>query len=316
MRIIRQPDNAYAYTLSAHHPPVARIACHESVQIDTIDAFEGRLKSPADLYSQRCPGPPRANPQTGPIFVEGAQRGDTLVVTIERIEPAEAFAVTALIPEFGGLTGTNQTATLDSPLPESTRILPIETGRDGATLRFSDTLSLPLEPFIGTLGTAPDLEAISSLVPGYWGGNMDCLETKPGSQIWLPVYNDGAFFFIGDVHARQGDGEVTGVAAEMSARVTLRFDVRKQDTIRWPRIETDDYLMAVGSARPLEDAARIAWKELIDWLVQAYEFDVLDAYQLLGLAGEMRLGNMVDPNYSMVAKIAKRWLSPAANMPQ
>lgn len=304
MRTIRQPDEAYVHTLSAHHPPIARVECGELVCVETIDAFGGRLRSSNDLCTEKCPGPPRANPQTGPIYVEGVEPGDTLVVTIEDVVPREDFAVTALIPGFGGLTGTMQTATLDAPLPERTHILPI---KDGA-LRFSDAVVLPLEPFVGTIGVAPDLEAISSLVPGYWGGNMDCLETRAGSQLWLPVSNAGGLFFVGDAHARQGDGEVTGVAAEMSAWVTLRFDVLKSRSIAWPRIETSDYLMAVGSARPLEDAARIAWKELIGWLAEDYALDPLEAYELLGLVGEMRLGNMVDPNYSMVAKISKRWL--------
>ncbi len=306
MRTIRQPDDAYVYTLGADHPPIANVVCGELVVIETIDAFEGKLRSAADLYSQQCPGPPRANPQTGPIAVEGAEPGDTLVVRIHEVEPMEAFAVTALIPEFGGLTGTKQTATLDAPLPEKTRILPIENG----TLRFNDHTLLPLLPFLGTIGTAPDLEAISSLVPGYWGGNMDCVETSAGSSIWLPIHNPGALLYVGDAHARQGDGELTGVAAEMSARVTLSVELLKRRTIRWPRIETSEYLMAIGSARPLEDAARIAWKELIHWLVEDYDFESLEAYQLLGLVGEMRVGNMVDPNYSMVAKVGKRWLPP------
>jgi len=219
MRTIRQPNDAYFYTLGAQHPPIATVACNETIVIETIDAFEGMLRSADDLYSQKRPGPPRANPQTGPLFIEGAEPGDTLLVHIDQIEPSESFAVTALIPEFGGLTGTKFTATLDDPLPELTRILPIEDGM----LRFDDKLSLPLQPFLGTLGTAPDLEAISSLVPGYWGGNMDCVETRPGSTVWLPVHNEGALFFVGDAHARQGDGELTGVAAEMSAHVTARF---------------------------------------------------------------------------------------------
>ncbi|QDU59360.1 Acetamidase/Formamidase family protein [Planctomycetes bacterium Pan216] len=309
MRTIKQPNDAYVYTLGPSHPPIAKVAPGETVQIETIDAFEGRLRTDDDLYSQKCPGPPRANPQTGPIYIEGAVPGDSLLVSILDIEPAEPFAVTALIPEFGGLTGTTQTATLDAPLPEQTRILPIEEGE----IRLSETIRLPLDPFVGTIGTAPDLESISSLVPGYWGGNMDCVETRPNSTLWLPVCNEGALFFVGDAHARQGDGEITGVAAEMSARVTVTFSLLKERRIRWPRIETSDYLMTVGSARPLEDAARIAWKELIGWLVDDHGFDSLEAYHLLGLAGEMRLGNMVDPSYSMVAKIAKRWIS--ANRP-
>ncbi len=169
MRTIRQPDSAYVYTISAEHPPIARVACNESVLIETMDAFEGRLSTSRDLYSQKCPGPPWANSQTRPIFIEVAKPGDTLVFHIDHIEPTQSFAITALIPEFGGLTGTSQSATLGRPLPESTRIPPIDEGG----LRFNETISLPLEPFIGTLGTAPDLEANSSLLPGYWGGNME-----------------------------------------------------------------------------------------------------------------------------------------------
>lgn len=304
MRVIRQPDGAYVYTFSAAHPPIARVPPGESVCLETVDAFGGRLQTEDDLYTERCPGPPRANPQTGPIYVEGAEPGDALVVHIEHMEPIGAYAVTALIPEFGGLTGTHLTAMLNEPLPERTRLLPI----DGNELVFDRTIRLPLEPFVGTLGVAPDLEAIASIVPGHWGGNMDCVETAPGRRVWLPVLNPGALFFLGDAHARQGDGELTGVAAEMAARVTLRFEILKNRQIAWPRIESDEYLMAVGSARPLEDAARIAWKELIAWLVEDYGLEAIEAYELLGLAGEMRLGNMVDPNYSMVAKVARRWL--------
>lgn len=304
MQTIRQPDDAYVYTYSAAHPPIARVRCGESIRIETIDAFGGRLTTADHRYSDRCPGAPRANPQTGPLYIDGAEPGDVLVVHIHQIEPSEEFAITALIPDFGGLTSTRLTATLNDPLPERTRILPIV----GESLRFNESIRLPLEPFVGTLGTAPELEAISSLVPGPWGGNMDCVETGPGRAVWLPVFNEGASFFIGDAHARQGDGELTGVAAEMSAQVTLRFELLKGRVISWPRIVSSDYLMATGSARPLEDAARIAWKELITWLVEDYEFDRLEAYEFLGLAGEMRLGNMVDPNYTMVAKIARRWL--------
>lgn len=304
MQKIRQPEDSYVYTYGPSHPPIARVRCGETVVVETIDAFGGRLTKPDDRYSECCPGPPRANPQTGPLYIEQAEPGDTLVVHIDQIEPSEDFAVTALIPEFGGLTGTALTATLNAPLPERTRILPIE----GDEIHFSESIRLPLEPFLGTLGTAPDLESISSLVPGRWGGNMDCLETAPGHSVWLPVFNPGALFFVGDAHARQGDGELTGVAAEMSARVTMRFELLKGRSIGWPRIESDEFLMATGSARPLEDAARIAWKELISWLAEDYSLERLEAYELLGLAGQMRLGNMVDPNYTMVAKIAKRWL--------
>lgn len=321
---LSQPHHRYAYTYSAAHEPIARVTCGEALCVETIDAFEGRLRTESDLFSERCPGPPRSNPQTGPFYVEDAEPGDTLLVHLLDIEPVGGQAVTALIPGYGCLTSSEQTATLNPPLPERTCVLPIDDGR----LVWRNRLRLPLAPFIGTLGTAPALEAISSLTPGRWGGNMDCPETTAGATVWLPVYNPGALFFIGDAHARQGDGELTGVAAEMSARVTLRFELLKGRSINWPRIENATHRMAVGSARPLEDAARIAAKELIAWLCEETMSETamgdeamdketttkhealtqLDAYELLGLAGELRIGNLVNPNYTVVAKIAKQWL--------
>ncbi len=301
-RVIRQPG-PYAYTYTPALQPIASVAPGEVVTLLTVDAFENKLNSPADRCSQKCTFP-FLNPQTGPIQVEGAQKGDTLVVRIHDIEPDRDFAVTALIPGFGGLTNTKFTATLNEHLPEETRLLPIRQGQ----VHFNDRIRLPYRPFMGTIGTAPEIEAISSLVPSYYGGNMDCVETAPGNEVWLPVQVAGAHFFTGDAHATQGDGEITGVAAEMPARVTLSFRLLKQRAINWPRIESTDYIMATGSARPLEDAARIAWCELIAWMTEDFGFTRLDAYHLLGQVGEMRLGNMVDPNYTMVAKIAKRHL--------
>ena len=132
---------------------------------------------------------------------------------------------------------------------------------------------------------------------------MDVPDVRPGNTIRLPVSVEGAYFYTGDAHAAQGDGELCGVACEMTARVRLRLTVEKGRPVAWPRIESDTELMAVGSARPMEDAARIAWVELIDWLVADYGFDRLEAYQLLTHAGRLRVGNMVDPQYSVVAKI-------------
>jgi acetamidase/formamidase len=126
--------------------------------------------------------------------------------------------------------------------------------------------------------------------------------------VFLPVYVPGALFFTGDAHANQGDGELCGVALEITARATLTFDIIKDKTIAWPRIESDESLMTVGSARPMEDAARIAYKELIDWIVADYGFDTLDAYQLLTQAGTLYVGNMVDTYYSLVAGIEKSYL--------
>jgi acetamidase/formamidase len=301
-RVIRQPG-AYAYTYTPHLKPIARVKPGEVVTIHTADAFENKLRTSCDKCSEKCRFP-FVNPQTGPLHIVGAKPGDTLAVKIHDITPDRDYAVTALIPGFGGLVGTSATAMLTPPLREETKIMPI---RDGHVV-FSDRIRIPYKPFLGTIGVAPRIEAINALTPSYYGGNMDCVETAPGNEVWFPVFVNGAHFFTGDAHATQGDGEVTGVAAEISARVTVSFRVIKRKTIGWPRIISEDFIMAAGSGRPLEDAARIAWCELIRWMVEDYGFDRIEAYHLLGQVGQMRLGNMVDPNYTMVAKLERKYL--------
>lgn len=138
---------------------------------------------------------------------------------------------------------------------------------------------------------------------------MDVPDVTVGNTVLLPVRVPGALFFVGDAHANQGEGELCGVALEIAARGTLRFDLIKGKRIDWPRIENAEKLMVIGSAKPMEDAARIAYRELIAWLVEDYGFDPLDAYQLLTQAGELYVANMVDPNYSLVAGIRKDFLN-------
>jgi acetamidase/formamidase len=239
--------------------------------------------------------------------VQGAEPGDTLAVRIESIEPTRDFAVSVLIPYFGGLTSTNFTRTLQEPLPERVWIWDLV---DGGTKLVNEELGviLPWEPFLGTLAVAPDLEAITALAPGPFGGNMDVPDVKPGNTVYLPVWNSGALVYTGDCHARQGQGELCGVAMEITSRVTVVFEVIKEKTIEWPRIESDEAIMVVGSARPMEDAARIANTELILWLEQEYGYDRWDAYQLLTQAGGLYVGNMVDTTYSLVASIDRKHL--------
>jgi amidase len=239
--------------------------------------------------------------------VEGAEPGDTLAVRIESIEPTRDFAVSVLIPYFGGLTSTNFTRTLQEPLPERVWIWDLV---DGGTNLINEELGvkLPWKPFLGTLAVAPDLEAITALAPGPFGGNMDVPDVKPGNTVYLPVWNPGALVYTGDCHARQGQGELCGVAMEITSKVTVVFEVIKDKAIEWPRIESDDSIMVVGSARPMEDAARIANTELVLWLEHEYGYDRWDAYQLLTQAGGLYVGNMVDTTYSLVASVAKEHL--------
>jgi acetamidase/formamidase len=302
-REIRQPGE-YQYVFGPFAEPIARVQPGETVIIHTIDAFGDLLTSEEQKPSSILG--PYLNPQTGPIFIEGAEPGDTLAVRIDNIEATRDWAVSCTVPYFGGLTSTNLTATLQPPLEE--RVWRYQRTASGG-FAWKDRWEIPWAPFFGTIGTAPHIEAISSLAPGAHGGNMDVPDVTIGNTVYLPVHHPGALFFTGDAHAAQGQGELCGVALEIAARGTFTFDVIKGKAINWPRIESADAIMVVGSARPMEDAARIAYTELVNWLAADYGFDPLDAYQLLSQAGGLYVGNMVDTNYSLVAKCPKRYLS-------
>lgn len=300
MQEIRQPGS-YHYAFSRYVEPIARVKPGEVVAIYTQDAFESQLSRESDRPSAILG--PYLNPQTGPIFVEGAEPGDTLVIHILDIEPTRDWAVSAFIPFFGGLTSTRFTRTLQDPLPERVWIYRLKDN----VLTHNERLSFPWRPFLGTMATAPDLEAISALTPYDQGGNMDVPDTKPGNILYLPVRVPGAYFFTGDCHAGQGDGELCGVALEITAKATLKFDLIKHKRLEWPRIESQDAYMAVGSARPMEDAARIAYGELITWMTEM-GWDRWEAYQALTQIGGLYVGNMVDTTYSLVARIAKQYV--------
>jgi amidase len=297
----------YSYVFNPYREPIARVKPEERVTIHTNDAFESRITKKEHLPSRALATAKFLNPQTGPIYVEGAEPGDTLAVHIESIQPTRDFAVSVLIPYFGGLTSTNFTRTLQEPLPERVWIWNLV---DGGNKLVNEELGVELawEPFLGTLAVAPELEAITALAPGPFGGNMDVPDVKPGNTIYLPVWNEGALFYTGDCHARQGQGELCGVALEITSKVTVVFEVIKDKAIEWPRIESDSAIMVVGSARPMEDAARIANTELVLWLEQEYGYDRWDAYQLLTQAGGLYVGNMVDTTYSLVASVDKKHL--------
>src|SRR5918998_113672 len=297
----------YSYVFNPYREPMVRVRPNERVTIHTDDAFESRITKKVDLPSRALATAKFLNPQTGPIYVEGAEPGDSLAVRIESIEPTRDFAVSVLIPYFGGLTSTNLTRTLQEPLPERVWIWDLVEGGDKLDNEELG-VKLPWEPFLGTLAVAPDLEAITALAPGPFGGNMDVPDVKPGNTVYLPVWNSGALVYTGYCHARQGQGELCGVAMEITSKVTLMFEVIKDRAIEWPRIESDESIMVVGSARPMEDAARIANTELILWLEHEYGYDRWDAYQLLTQAGGLYVGNMVDTTYSLVASVAKKHL--------
>ncbi|MGR3505684.1 MAG: acetamidase/formamidase family protein [Paracoccaceae bacterium] len=297
-------QGAFHYVYGPYAKPVMHVAPGDVVAVETLDAFGGAVKTEADLPSKVL-NMPFVNPQNGPIAIEGAKKGDVLAVYLKSILPRgpQPAGTTALIPDFGGLVASSLTH-LNAPIAE--RVKKMDVTPDG--VKFSDRITLPYEPFVGTMGVSPEIEAISSLVPDYYGGNMDLPDIAPGAVMYFPVQRDEAFFYIGDCHGRQGDGELCGVAVEIPATVEFQIDLIKGWSIPGVRLETEDFIMSVGSARPMEDAARMAYRDLIRWMVEDYGFEESEAYFLATQAGKMRVGNMVDPKYSLGASMLKKYL--------
>jgi acetamidase/formamidase len=232
------------------------------------------------------------------------------------IEPARSWAASTTVPLFGALTGTHLTALLNDPLPEVVWLWQLDAA--ARTCRFtarrgSFTADLPMDPMHGTVGVAPsNLEVRSALVPDAFGGNMDTPEMRAGVTCYLGVNVDGALLSLGDGHARQGEGETCGVAVECAMNTVLVVDLIKGVPCPWPRLESDTHIMSAGSARPLEDAFRIAQHDMVSWVASLCGLDPLDAYQLVTQAVESPLANVCDTNYTSIAKMPKRYLGPSA----
>jgi len=258
---------------------------------------------------------PFLNPQTGPFYVEGAEAGDTLAIHFIDVQPARDWAASTTIPLFGGLTATSFTQLLNPALPERVWMYHVDRGNNTVMFRALDSdfaIEIPVEPMLGTVGVAPKaFEVRSSLVPDAFGGNMDSPEVKAGTTIFLGVNVEGALFSIGDGHYAQSEGETCGVAVEGAMWTTCVVDVIKKNYVEWPRLETDEFIMVAGSVRPLEDAYRIAFTQLVRWLAADFGFSTMDAYQLVSQVAKTQVANVVDTNYTMLAKFPKRYLPQA-----
>ena len=295
--------------------PVRTIRTPAVLNVYTEDAFAGLVHGRDDLVSRlNVVG---LNPQTGPFHIEGAEPGDTVAVHFVSIEPARDWGASTTVPLFGALTGTHLTALLHEPLEELMWIWQFD--RAARTCRFaarkSDfTADLPMDPMHGTVGVAPaNREVRSALVPDAFGGNMDTPEMRAGTTCYLGVNVPGALLSLGDGHARQGEGETCGVAVETAMNSVLIVDLLKgQAATPWPRLENDTHIMSAGSARPLEDAFRIAQHDMVTWVADLCGLDPMDAYQFVTQAVESPLANVCDTNYTSIAKLPKRYLPKAA----
>ena len=277
----------------------------------TEDCFDGAVKTAADLPSKVMTAG-HDNPQTGPFHIEGAEPGDTVAVHIRKLEPARNYAVSSFGPGFGALVGTNETAMLGADFPETTWRYDVDAARGVARTSTADgrhSWEVPLAPFLGCLGVAPaGGEARTTIVPGIFGGNMDCPEVRAGNTVFLGVNVPGALLSFGDGHYAMGDGEIMGAAIEGAMNVEVYVELLKKTFTPVPRIENADEVMFVGSGRPLEDAARVAFKAMVQWVRQATQMRELDAYQFVSQNAKAPIIEMVDPEYTVLVKIEKKRL--------
>ena len=308
----------FYYTFGPHEPAL-RIHSGDTVIADTRDPW-GQDASGTPLpeeMKQHLPGGTlrESNPAVGPLYVEEAEEGDLLAVHIERIRVNRDWALSKQSPNFGSLTGESPGRRLlyNEPIPEIWYTWKLDLERQVGILEMPNSrlkrVEVPMHPFIGSIGVAPAFGRVEmTLTPGEFGGNMDCLETCEGTTLYLPVWVRGGYLEYGDVHAFQSDGEVNGTAAEVSAQVTLGIEVLKGRHAAWPRLENAQEIMVAGSTRGLMDCVRLAQIELLSWLVEEYGFQREEAWQLNAQVGRMRIGNVVDPCYTVVAKFPKAYL--------
>jgi acetamidase/formamidase len=286
------------------HEPVLRVASGDTVRTWCVDSG-GFDRNQEDLTDG-------GNPMTGPFYVEGAERGDALSVRLDQVRPNRTRGVTGariapnvldpqFIPEYGYVDQRDVWWTLD-----------LERG----TARLEDPPAglgslgeVQLEPMVGCFGVAPDRgQAISTATSGPHGGNMDYRGFREGVTVYFPVAVEGALFHIGDGHALQGDGEIVGTGIEVSMDVEVTLEVVKGKPIRWPHADDGTFVMAVGNARPLDQAVQHATTELVTLLHEDYGLDYPAASTLLGQCIRYDVGNVFDPAYTVVAKVEKALL--------
>jgi acetamidase/formamidase len=301
-------DHAAGHTLHAHQhhhgwnrdfAPALRVAPGETVAFETVDASGGQLGSGSNLDNLRTLDFGKINPVTGPVFVDGAEPGDVLRVTVEHFAPS-GWGWTANIPGFGLLA---------DQFPDPALHLWSYDVSSMGPAAFGTMARVPLKPFCGTIGVAPGEHGLHSIVPPRRvGGNMDIRDIAAGAELYLPVEVAGALFSVGDTHAAQGDGEVCGTAIESPMQVVLRFDLLKQVPLRFPRltlpgpvtrhVDALGYEVTTGIGPDLMQAARDAVSGMIDLLGAQRGMAAVDAYMLCSVCADLRISSIVDvPNY-------------------
>jgi len=290
-------------------PPVMRVKSGDTIEVQTLitsspTRLEGAGVKPEDveqslrdIYKEVTNKGPGGHILTGPIFVEGAEPGDVLEVRIKKIKLAIPYAYNAFGPRSG---------TIPEDFPYSKmRIIPLDEKRMVA--HFADGIDIPLRPFFGSIGVAPPAAAgrLNSAPPGIHAGNLDNKELVAGTTLYIPVHAPGALLLVGDGHAGQGNGEVDITAMETSLIGTFQVIVRKDMHLKWPRAETPTHYITMGIDEDLREAAKLAVREAIDFLVAEKHLTRDDAYQLASVAADFDITQLVDGNKGVHAMIPK-----------
>lgn len=298
----------YYTTFSFDHPVALRIKPGDRVVTKTIDS------GGTDWDEQKLPY--RGNPETGPFYIEGAEPGDELVVKFEKIETNRKTAHSASLLALYTVDPAAINTRVDREARPANWIIDKAKGlvhldqADGQPVNQPGGIELPLNPMLGCVGVAPERkQAISASYPGNFGGNMDYNGVVTGATVMLPVYEPGALLYIGDGHARQGDGEVVGSGLETSMDVEFTVQLVKKKPIAWPHLENATHIVVLGSSRSLIEALQHATSEMQQWLMADYGFTERGAQTFMGQALEYDVSNMVDPAFTIAAKVRKSTLS-------
>lgn len=268
------------FSFSAAHEPALKVVAGDEVQFHTRDALNGAIRKPGDNVDRVDFR--RVNPATGPLYVEGAEPGDTLTVEVLEINPVGQSVIVTL-PGLGILG--------DRVKEGSARIVRLE----GDCGIFVDDIRLPLRPMIGVIGVAPAEGEVPNNTPGDHGGNLDTNPVRVGATIYLPVYVEGALLALGDVHALMGDGEMCIAGLECDATVKVRLGLIKGETIPGPRIRLGSRFMVLASHKDLKQAVAMAAERMIDYLMKKKGLSWTEAYMLISIAADARISQVVDP---------------------
>ena len=300
--------NKCDYTIHGRHhhfgwdnrnAPAQRVAPGSTIEFECLDASGGQLTPESTLADVSALDFARLNPVTGPIYVDGAEPGDALKITIEAFKPS-GFGWTACIPGFGLLADDFKEPALNIWKYDASSLEPALFGKNGR---------VPLKPFAGTIGNALAEPGLHSVVPPRRvGGNLDIRDLAAGTVLYLPVEVPGALFSVGDTHAAQGDGEVCGTAIESPMNTVLTLDLVKDARLKTPRFATPGpvsrhldakgYEVTTGIGPDLMEGAKSAVSQMIELLGRSYGMDPADAYMLVSVCGDLRISEIVDmPNW-------------------